>query len=245
MPSPRSFKFGNIFTVAVFCAALAAGPTLSRGAETDLEKEYIAAGIFETGLTLEMPKKAKCPEMTLGFASRLNRSGRMRSKRHGAYHAGVDWALPEGTPILAVADGQVIDRDEELHKSRGKFVVIEHGSPHDGLYSSYVHLSGFNVNSNQAVKKGQVIGFVGKTGKGATYIHLHLNIFGKETIRVGNRKWKYRYDYLQLLSGDMSPIDPARKRQQKVKVAYMDQDGKVHPTGAKVIWPFACERKIN
>ena len=43
----------------------------------------------------------------------------------------------------------------------------------------------------------------------------------------------------------MTPIDPVKKRNQKVKVAYMDQLGNVHPSGAKMIWPFVCERKAG
>jgi len=74
---------------------------------------------------------------------------------------------------------------------------------------------------------------------------LHLNIYGRQQTQLGNRKIRYRYDFLQLLSGDMTPIDPVKKRNQKVKVAYMDQFGKVHPPGAKVIWPFICERKVE
>lgn len=192
-----------------------------------------------------MPKDANCPEISLGFASRYNRSGRLRGKSHGAYHAGVDWALPKGTPIVAIADGRVIDKGDDPGNPRGNYITLEHDAIYLGISSNYVHLSGFNVDKHQNLKQGDVIGFVGQSGKGATFVHLHLNMYGEDRVYVGNRSWKYRYDYVQFLSGDMTPIDPVKKRQQKVKVAYMDQFGNVHPSGAKVIWPFICERTVN
>ena len=164
----------------------------------------------------------------------------------GAYHAGVDWGPPVGTPIVAIADGRVTATHNDMSKAPGNHVIIRHQDLEDGRdeYSStYTHLSRFNVEANQTVRKGDVIGYLGQTGSGATWPHLHLNIYGKEPVRVLGRVWRYRYDYLQFLSGDMSRIDPKEKRPRKVTVAYMDQNGKIHPPDAKVIWPFACQTK--
>ena len=253
-----SSKLGKVLAVAALCVLLAAcrttvSPTSVSPAGagqrhfTEIEEQYIAAGIFETGLTAEMPQNAICPEITLGFASRYFRSGKlMKEDRHGSFHAGVDWALPEGTPIVAIADGRVVARRADGPDSTpGNHLIIKHYAGMDDISSSYTHLSRFNVDKNEEVKQGQVVGFLGDTGKGTTYPHLHLNIYGKEKIKIGKRTWRYRYDYLQFLSGDMTPIDPDKKRHQKVKVAYKDQFGKVHPPGAKVIWPFVCQRKAN
>lgn len=203
--------------------------------------EQIAAGLFETGLSPQMPADADCPAMSLGFGTRFNLSGKKRTEAHGTVHAGVDWTLPEGTPVVAVADGRVIERGENPNDVRGNYVAIEHRGLGARIYTSYVHLSGFNVDRGQDTKRGQVIGYVGKSGN-ATYVHLHLNVYGDRLVRVGGRKWRYRYDYLQLLSGDMTPIDPVNKREHKVPVAYVDQSGHIHPPGAKVIWPFACTK---
>ncbi len=202
-------------------------------------EQQIAAGLYETGLSAQMPADAHCPEMSLGFGTQLNRSGKKRTEAHGTVHAGADWTLPEGTPVVGIADGHVIEKGED--GVRGSYIAIEHGGSGDRIYSSYVHLSGFNVDRGQGVRRGQVIGYVGKTGN-ATYAHLHLNVYGDQSMRVGSRRWRYRYDYLQLLSGDMTPIDPVKKRHQKVPVAYIDQHGQIHPPGAKVIWPFACTK---
>jgi len=219
---------------------LAASGSIGQG----MSEAQIAAGLFETGLTAEMPVDAECPPISLGFGTTLNRSGKKRTEAHGLVHAGADWTLPEGTPIVAIADGRVVEIGEDLEDTRGNFVAIGHDSlGRRVIYSSYVHLSGFNVARGQGVKRGQVVGFVGKTGRGATYVHLHLNVYGSESVMVGGRRWRYRYDYLQLLSGDMTPIDPVKKRQQKVSVAYIDQSGQIRPPAAKVIWPFVCKTK--
>jgi len=143
--------------------------------------------------------------------------------------------------VLAVADGRVAAKTaDRLGIETGNYVVIAHAS---GISSGYAHLSGFNVDLGQRVERGQIVGSVGKTGTKVTYPHLHLNILGGQRSRIGGRTLRYRYDFLQFLSGDMTPIDPAKKRNQRVKVAYMDQFGRTHPPDAEVIWPFVCERK--
>jgi len=232
---------------AAFVSPAAYQTSIGQTNVTGTEAQYIAAGIFETGLIQEMPEDANCPGISSGFADRYNRSGRLRSEYSPwLFHAGTAWGLPEGTPILAIADGRVIAKHVDAPGSAtGNLVILGHDLGRDDISSSYVHLSGFNVGVNQKVRIRQIIGFVGSTGAGVTYPHLHLNIYGRRQIQIGNRQLRYRYDFLQLLSGDMTPIDPVKKRNRKVKVAYRDQFGKVHPPGAKVIWPFICERKAN
>ena len=229
----------RVAAIAMAALSLVASPSVvGQGAPG----EQIAAGLYETGLSPQMPADAHCPEMSLRFGAQLNRSGKKRTEAHGTVHAGVDWVLPEGSAVLAIADGRVIERGQDLEGARGNFVAIEHSGLGARIYSSYVHLSGFNVDPGQNIRRGQAIGYVGKTGRSATYVHLHLNVYEDRSVQVGDRRWKYRYDYLQLLSGDMTPIDPVKRRHQKVQVAYVDQHGQIHPPGAKVIWPFVCTK---
>jgi len=218
----------------------------SLGQDTANE-QYVAAGIYETGLTAALPEDAVCPEIASGFADAFNRSGRPRGAyAQWALHAGTDFALSDGTPIVAIADGKVVARgSDEPGSEPGNFVTIEHPHLPGAISSNYVHLSAFNVDKGQSVKQGQVIGFVGRTGNGVTFSHLHLNIYGRQVVRVGKGRLRYRHDFLQVLSRDMTPIDPVKKRMQKVTVAYMDQYGRVHPANAKVIWPFVCERSTE
>ena len=92
-------------------------------------------------------------------------------KPTGDYHAGVDQAAVAGTPIHAVAAGTV--RIVRLFQLRGGTVAIDHGQ---GLQSMYLHQSRFAVKEGQQVKAGEVIGYVGSTGR-ATGPHLHWSLY--------------------------------------------------------------------
>lgn len=84
-------------------------------------------------------------------------------------HSGIDYACPEGTPILASADGIVrLSTFEE--GGYGKYIIIEHETEKATLYA---HLNGRYVTENKKVKQGDVIGISGNTGN-STGPHLHF-----------------------------------------------------------------------
>ncbi len=85
-------------------------------------------------------------------------------------HSGEDIAAPKGTPVLAVNAGTVVAAVN--HFFSGKGVIIDHGV---GLFSMYFHLSEINVENGQTLKKGEILGKVGATGR-ATGPHLHWGI---------------------------------------------------------------------
>ena len=85
-------------------------------------------------------------------------------------HRGVDFRAPTGTAVEAVADGRVILA--ESHYYAGNSMYIDHGN---GVISLYFHLSRFDVSLGDIVKRGQIIGRSGSTGR-ATGPHLHLSI---------------------------------------------------------------------
>jgi len=82
-------------------------------------------------------------------------------------HSGVDITADEGEPVRAPNDGVVILVDDQFYS--GNSVVLDHGQ---GIYTMFFHLSMFKVKYGQAVRKGDVIAFVGSTGR-ATGAHLH------------------------------------------------------------------------
>lgn len=85
-------------------------------------------------------------------------------------HLGIDIVAPRGTPIKAPADGIVLFSGRQ--GQYGNLVVLEHP---DGLTTRYGHLSRFNVEARTTVYKGQIIGWVGATGR-TTAPHLHYEV---------------------------------------------------------------------
>ena len=91
-------------------------------------------------------------------------------------HKGMDFSAPTGTPIYAPSDGKVI-RVDSRSAGYGKHVRIDHGF---GYVTLYAHLSEYNVRRGQRVKRGDVIGFVGNTGRSvAPHLHYEIRKDGK------------------------------------------------------------------
>lgn len=87
------------------------------------------------------------------------------------FHEGIDFASPKGTKIFATASGIVSYAGEQ--RTLGKNIKINHGNDFETIYA---HLSEYTVYRGQKIKKGQVIGFVGNTGKSlVSHIHYQIN----------------------------------------------------------------------
>ncbi len=97
--------------------------------------------------------------------------------RQRRQHHGVDLAAPRGTPVYATADGRV--GQAERFGSYGNYVRIEHGGD---LHTRYAHLSSYTVSEGDVVQKGDLIGYVGSTGR-STGPHLHYEVrIGDESV---------------------------------------------------------------
>ncbi len=109
-------------------------------------------------------------QITAGFGQRLDPlSG------EGAFHAGLDISAPLGARVDAAADGIVLVAHREA--GYGNEIMIDHGY---GIATKYCHLSKISVVVGQDVKRGQIIGSVGVTGK-TTGPHLHYEVLVHET----------------------------------------------------------------
>jgi len=85
-------------------------------------------------------------------------------------HNGIDLASPTGTPVYATADGRV--DMAQWFSSYGLYIQINHGGE---LETRYAHLSALSVSPGQQVRKGDLIGYVGSTGR-STGPHLHYEV---------------------------------------------------------------------
>lgn len=111
-------------------------------------------------------KPVKTAEFTSSFGVRNDPFG-----RGAAMHAGIDLAGPHGTPIYATADGTVTDAGFNSG-GYGNLVKLDHGR---GIETRYGHLSAFSVRAGDRVKRGQLIGRMGSTGR-STGSHLHYEV---------------------------------------------------------------------
>lgn len=89
----------------------------------------------------------------------------------GAFHAGIDLSTASGTPVVATADGTV--REAGWSGGYGKAVKITHGE--NGLSTLYAHLTDIYATPGQVVRRGEVIGRAGSTGR-STSSHLHYEV---------------------------------------------------------------------
>ena len=121
------------------------------------------------------PKKAEVsipsinPVELMRFSSHFGyRTDPFQGRRKN--HKGLDIPGPVGTPIFATADG-TIGRAQWV-SGYGKYIEVEHGN---AIQTRYGHLSAMNVVSGQRVKQGDIIGFMGSTGR-STGSHLHYEV---------------------------------------------------------------------
>lgn len=112
-------------------------------------------------------KNEDLTRMASGYGYRIDPFTKVRK-----FHYGMDFTAPRGTPIYASGDG-IVKRADAGSSGYGKHIRIDHGY---GYVSLYAHLYKYNVKKNQKVKRGDVIGFVGSTGRSEAP-HLHYEVF--------------------------------------------------------------------
>ncbi|MEW6686964.1 MAG: peptidoglycan DD-metalloendopeptidase family protein [Candidatus Edwardsbacteria bacterium] len=112
------------------------------------------------------------PELAPLFGKLTSKFGARRWKRsrHTEGHAGIDIAVPRGTAVLATADG--VATWVGWKGDYGNLIELDHGNDYTTRYG---HLSRFNIKTGDRVRKGEIIGYSGNTGR-STGPHLHYEV---------------------------------------------------------------------
>lgn len=152
-------RFKSLF--ASWTAIERAAPTVGTG---ELVTAY-SSPIAQRAISVPSRMPLEGATLTSGFGMRTHPvlGGRRQ-------HQGIDLAAPSGTPVYATADG-VISR-ADWFSSYGLFISVEHGA---SMQTRYGHLSRLAVAAGDNVKKGDLIGYVGSTGR-STGPHLHYEV---------------------------------------------------------------------
>lgn len=125
-------------------------------------------------------KNSDLKRMASGFGWRSDPFTKARK-----FHYGMDFSAPTGTPIYASGNG-VVKRADANSTGYGRHIRIDHGFNYMSLYA---HLSKYNVKVGQKVKRGDIIGYVGNTGRSVAP-HLHYEIF-KDGEKINPRNFYY------------------------------------------------------
>ncbi|MGB1308105.1 MAG: M23 family metallopeptidase [Oceanihabitans sp.] len=150
--------------------------SLDEIADLASEKEKLLASIP----AIQPIRNEDLTRMASGFGMRTDPFTKARKM-----HWGMDFTSPRGTPIYAAGDG-VVKRADASAAGYGKHIRIDHGY---GYVSLYAHMYKFNVRKNQKVKRGDLIGFVGSTGRSEAP-HLHYEVF-KDDQRINPINFYY------------------------------------------------------
>tara|TARA_B100000963_G_scaffold111929_1_gene97448 strand:+ start:14815 stop:15792 length:978 start_codon:yes stop_codon:yes gene_type:complete len=135
--------------------------------------------------TIQPIKNKDLTRVASGFGYRIDPFTKKRR-----FHYGMDFTAKRGTPVYATGNG-IVKRADNRSSGYGKHIRIDHGF---GYVSLYAHLSKYNVRRGQKVKRGDIIGYVGNTGRSAGP-HLHYEIL----------KDKKKINPLNFYYGNLSP----------------------------------------
>jgi len=129
-------------------------------------------------------------------------------------HKGVDYAAKRGTPVRATGDGKIIHRARK--GGYGKTVIIRHGGKYSTLYA---HLSSYDRKARGKVKQGQIIGYVGTTGRSTgPHLHYEFRVNGTHrnplTVKLPSAtsiNKRYKKDFLNQTRGLLAQLDGIKR----------------------------------
>jgi len=219
-----------------------------------------ARGFFETGLRPIYPTSLSCPSADSFFGSNTRGNDSIRSQKfYQGRHGGLDIPAKD-INIIAVSDGEVIEKGEGENIG-GIKVVLRHSPEQTGLdvwtFTEYKHLKAPSpLSLHSTVRQGDVVGVAWNTGttSGRAYgplghYHLHMSAWYnntgdyKVTPKMLIPKDGYWLDPLAMMRGMpvmSAVVKDLPEEDKRFRIAYKTTDGSIHPDHAKVIWPFVC-----
>jgi murein DD-endopeptidase MepM/ murein hydrolase activator NlpD len=219
--------------------------------------------IIASGLSVNFPSGYACAPISSPFASPTRYDGSSRrGDRNAGLHGGMDLSLKSGTPLLAVADGELIALGQG-GALEGIYIWLRHtpedtGTPYF-VFNKYQHLSVLpSLKVGDRVKAGMVVGLSGATGTTGKhygpngYAHLHLSTFYGPS-----DEYEIKGMYGSMVSGkdarlddplllyveslqDISAIRGLPDERKALHPAVVGDDGSVFPKGRKTVWPVSC-----
>ena len=255
---------GIIGSIPVAYAQNKGGGKSTKSIPSQSQEYYDELGQIQVGLVPDYPTTARCPEVSSFFGSSVRYDGSARVNDHFGFHNGMDISAHEGTPLLALADGEVIHAGNG-GMLVGNYVWLRHAPEDTGLpvylFTRYQHLdSASPLKIGTRVKIGDVVGPAGKTGtvggyfRPLGYSHLHLLVFAADdaaftlrdavVVATANRRY---LDPLAIYLKPALPFDNRALRDlpdadKHVAIPYRTPDGTREPAGTRMIWPLACPK---
>lgn len=235
----------------------------------DLDEEkaelLLRKGLFPTGLSPVFPPDVSCPPISSPYGSPSRYDNSSRNNEHGGKHNGMDITLDDGTPLLAVADGEVahVGTGGQLV---GNFIWLRFPPKATGLpvyiFARYQHLNRpADLKPGDLVRQGDPVGPSGNTGTtgghygAGGYYHLHINLLASplpEFEIEGAMPKPKDFVFLDPM-GLYAPKDLAKtdnfalqalpESDKRRPVSVVTEDGRRIENGSGPIWPVACRAK--
>ncbi|MDP7503606.1 MAG: M23 family metallopeptidase [Nitrospinota bacterium] len=228
---------------------------IGRGRSCDIQVA-VKRGLFETGLEPAFPENLDCPGIDEAWAIDYT-----YKRDREQYHGGIDMPTSYGTPIIAAAAGTVVGKYEGRRTMRGREIILRHSPEDTGLpvwtYTQYAHFDEMPKREvGERVRMGEVLGPTGNSGRQGRRERrpaIHFAVWFSADSRYVPRRRKiipvkgFWMDPIALYRGgppfDSNSMKALPEGEKRVPVSVMTKDGKVTPPGAKVVWPYYCERK--
>lgn len=224
------------------------------------------ANIVATGLAPAFPAGLACEPISSPYGSPTRYDGSLRrDDRNGGLHGGMDLSLQKGTPLLAIAAGEVIAKGAG-GRLEGNFLWLriapEDSSQPFWTFAKYQHLAALpTLEVGARVTAGQPVALSGSTGTAgghygaAGYPHLHLSthygpspefallgmfasLVKAKGAQSGDPMAFYLRDIADPAAADKLPAD-----QRRVGVPVVASDGTLQPAGSRTVWPVACRKE--